>query len=234
MGVGKVEHAARVAVVDPARADAEGGQSLQHRLESPGLGAGESLVEFVALGEVAEGPSELKPCEFPQTAAPRLDGPPREAEPVHAGVDLQVNGHGLAALPGDFRESLGHLDGSHAGFQVQIEHVWHLLLEPFSQEQDRGGDAGISELLRLAEREDGQGIGVMRERHAGGLDGAEPVGVVLRDEHQAHRGRDLAPDEFPVAGELREVHLDPGGAGTAFGRLHGLPGGQSERPTSVR
>ena len=234
MGVGQVQYAARIAVVDPARTDALSGEGREHRLESPGLGAGESLVEFVALGEVAERPAELEPRKPPQVAAPGVDVPPGEPEPVHAGVDLQVDGHRPSAfLPGP-RERLGHVQRADAGFELQFQHVRHLIGQPFSQDQDRGGDAGIAEFLRFAEREDRQGIGVMLERHPGRLDGPESVGVVFGDEHQAHRGRDFAPDQGPIAGQLSEVHLDPGGTGAAIGGLHSLPGGQSDRPTSVR
>ena len=234
MGVGQVEYAARIAVVDPARTDALFGEGREHRLESPGLGAGEALVEFVTLGEVAEGPAELEPRKLPQVAAPGVDVPPGEPEPVHAGVDLQVDGHRLPALLPGPREGLSHLHGTHAGFEIQLQHVRHFVGEAFSQDQDRGGDAGIAEFLRLAEREDRQGIGVMLERHPGRLDGPESIGVVLGDEHQAHRGRDFAPDQCPIAGQLSKIHLDPGGTGAAIGGLHALPGGQSDRPTSVR
>lgn len=63
-------------MVDPARTDAFGGKVVEHRLESAGLGARESLVEFVALGEMAEGPAELEPRKIPQALAPRVDGSP--------------------------------------------------------------------------------------------------------------------------------------------------------------
>ena len=145
-----------------------------------------------------------------------------------------MDGHRSAPFTGGLREGLGHLDRSHTGFQVQLQHVRHFFREPLSQNQEGRSDAGVAEFLGFSEREDSEGIGVMIERHPGGWYGTQSIGVVLGHKHQRDRGRDFFAEDFPVACELFEVHLDPGGTGAGNGCLHALPGGHSDCPTSVR
>ena len=154
MSVGQIEHAARIAVVDPARSDVLGRQALQYPFKSLGLGAGEAFVEFVALGEVAEGSSKLQPWQRAQSWSPRIHVPPRKPEPVHAGVDLEVDGHRSPSGSAGLREALGHFHGTDTGFEVQFQHVRHLVGQAFPQQQNWGGDAGIPEFLGFSEGED--------------------------------------------------------------------------------
>ena len=118
MSVRQIEYAAGIAVVDPARSDVLGRQALQYPFKSLGLGAGEAFVEFIALGEVAQRPTKFQGGQRLQYRSPRIHVPPRKPKPVHAGVDLEVDGHRSPSGSAGPREGLSHLDRTDAGFEV--------------------------------------------------------------------------------------------------------------------
>ena len=118
MSVWQIEHAAGIAVVDPLRLNTQGCESFQHPFESLGLGAGKALVEFIALGEVAQRPTKFQGGQRLQYRSPRIHVPPRKPKPVHAGVDLEVDGHRSPSGSAGPREGLSHLDRTDAGFEV--------------------------------------------------------------------------------------------------------------------
>jgi hypothetical protein len=84
-----------------------------------------------------------------------------------------------------------------------------LVREEVCQDEDRGGDAGASELGTFFGGRNGQRVGAGLKNGAGDGDGAVTIGVGLHHRHEtgvrsaAQEGTDVVPDGT-------EIHFGPG------------------------
>src|SRR3954468_12789405 len=171
----------------------------EHRIEDVKLVMGGYFVR-VGGGEVGVDPGE----PFPEDLASlprlvRLDAPA-----VHAGVDLEV-----CLEAGMRHDALRTQDRVGRNLETVLSGEGKTVWEKVGEDEDRGADAGVSELGALLDRYDGQRIRAGFEDGARHGDGAVAVSICLYDGHEAG-APGAAFKDADVMSDRPEVHLGPG------------------------
>ena len=111
-----------------------------------------------------------------------------KAEPVHAGVQLDVDGEVLqAAAAKFFAQRLQGVEVGDARLQPVVDDLGEEI-RPGGEHEDRQGDTVAAQLHTLDRQGHGEIVGAFLLQHRGELHGPVAVGVGL-DEHQQFRGR---------------------------------------------
>ena len=153
------------------------------------------------------------------------------ADPVHAGVDLHVDGHGPAGDPGRRREGLD----AAGGVQRRREPVGQRRVggvgTALAEQQHGSRDAVLAQLHSLVDQRDGESPRAPGHGRPGHRRPAVPVAVGLDHRTQLGRRRD-AGQHGGVVGHGRQVDLGPGRARATLGHRDGVVvrGGRSDEP----
>src|SRR2546427_183896 len=134
----------------------------------------------------------------------------RESQAAHPGVHFEVDGQGRGT---GFHEAGSHQDGVPRGEhrrQIELLEKRHVVREDAAHHQDRGGDAGVPELLAFRHRGDAQLVRPGCQERA--RDGHDPVAVRvgLDDGDDGYRP-DATRDLTEVMAEGGQGNLDDGG-----------------------
>ena len=137
----------------------------------------------------------------------RSDG--SRADPVHAGVDLHVDGHGPARRPGRCREGLDRLDGVQGRCEPVGQRGVDGVGAALAQQQHGRRDAVLAQLDPLVDQRDGEAL--RAPGHGGPGHGRPAVAVAVGLDHRAQLGRrGQAGQHRRVVGHGRQVDLRPG------------------------
>src|SRR5712692_1464863 len=135
---------------------------------------------------------------------------PRESQAAHPGVHFEVDGQGRGM---GCHEAGGHQDGVPRGQhrrQIEFLEERHVVREDAAHHQDRGGDAGVPELLAFRHRGDAQLVRPGRQERA--RDRRDPVAIrVGLDDGDDRYCPDATRDLTEVMAEGRQGNLDDGG-----------------------
>jgi hypothetical protein len=134
-----------------------------------------------------------------------------DAEPSHAGVDLDVHGHGFFAAAGELGEALElpHVVDDRSEAPSQKLAVRRGVVAP--HHQDRSNDSGLAQLHGLFEQGDAESIGAGALQRAGYRRSA--VAITVRFEHGPDPGAMRVPlHGAKVVTKSLEVDFGPGRA----------------------
>ena len=233
----EADAAAHHVVARPGERDCRRGVGRVHqRCLIPGRGElGHQVVEEVELG-LGVGAVRFRPRRRPRAGAstrPRAGGPARaidqlrqrhevlgrRTDPVHAGVDLQVDRHLVARARATSGEGVDGL----ARVQRRGEPVGERGLDglgpALAQQEDGRGDAVLAQLHPLVDQRHRQPLGAAGERGAGDRRTAVAVAVGLHHGAQLG-GRGQASQHPGVVRHRGEVDLRPRRPRATLGHRH--------------
>jgi hypothetical protein len=164
------------------------GQAGEHRLEALLLERVEAVV--LSRGGIGAGQMGVEARQLDGLHALHRRHQPRSLLPVgaeagHAGVQLQLHGHGAAAAAGQVLAEQGFPHAAEGGHQLPAQAAAQFLgLGEVAEHQHRSGDAGAAQLQPFAQGGDPETGRPRLQGGAGHGQGAVAVGVGLDHRHQ--------------------------------------------------
>ena len=190
---------------------------LQRVAECPQLSAARRRLRLLGPGEVGHDslqPDGLEPVQLRQ---PFFDCVRQEAQPAHAGVQLEVTGNLGAVLHAEGIEMPQEIETRYDRVEGMPDQGGGVSGVKAAQNEDRGIDAGLPKPHAFRHRGDAQAADPFGAQGARGLDVAVAVGVGLHHREDLHAGAREPAHRAQVGAQGRQVDDTAGTRGVVDG-----------------